>query len=83
MSNYRRIFIRMCISFRFMLNPTGNYIYQLADPDINFDWDTIEQVVKYITARSVCLALIMQSSSFPRQRLSPVPSAYRLLPLLE
>jgi hypothetical protein len=31
-----------------MLNPTGNYIYQLADPDINFDWETIEQVVKYI-----------------------------------
>ncbi|CAO0791694.1 unnamed protein product [Mucor circinelloides] len=28
-----------------MLNPTGNYIYQLADPDINFDWDTIEQVL--------------------------------------
>ncbi|KAL9546329.1 hypothetical protein MBANPS3_006716 [Mucor bainieri] len=32
-------------NFRFMLNPTGNYIYQLADPDINFDWDTIEQVL--------------------------------------
>jgi hypothetical protein len=28
-----------------MLNATGNYIYQLADPDINFDWETIEQVV--------------------------------------
>lgn len=28
-----------------MLNPMGNYIYQLADPDINFDWETIEQVV--------------------------------------
>lgn len=32
-------------SFRFMLNPAGDYIYQLADPDINFDWETIEQVV--------------------------------------
>ncbi|CEP17430.1 hypothetical protein [Parasitella parasitica] len=32
-------------SFRFMLNPSGNYIYQLADPDINFDWETIEQVL--------------------------------------
>jgi hypothetical protein len=31
-----------------MLNATGNYIYQLADPDINFDWDTIEQVVTYL-----------------------------------
>lgn len=40
------VFTLLC-SFRFMLNPTGNYIYQLADPDINFDWDTIEQVVKY------------------------------------
>lgn len=32
-------------NFRFMLNATGNYIYQLADPDINFDWETIEQVL--------------------------------------
>ncbi|CAO3655540.1 unnamed protein product [Mucor fragilis] len=32
-------------NFRFMLNPAGNYIYQLADPDINFDWETIEQVL--------------------------------------
>jgi hypothetical protein len=36
----------MKLSFRFMLNPTGNYIHQLADPDINFDWETIEQVVR-------------------------------------
>ncbi|KAI8890040.1 hypothetical protein K501DRAFT_169488 [Backusella circina FSU 941] len=28
-----------------MLNPNGNYIHQLADPDINLDWDTIEQVL--------------------------------------
>ncbi|KAI9343403.1 hypothetical protein BD770DRAFT_447427 [Pilaira anomala] len=32
-------------NFRFMLNAKGNYIYQLADPDINFDWETIEQVL--------------------------------------
>lgn len=42
-----------------MLNPAGNYIYQLADPDINFDWETIEQVVKYIIASSGCQVLIM------------------------
>ncbi|KAI7892732.1 uncharacterized protein EV154DRAFT_418037 [Mucor mucedo] len=28
-----------------MLNASGNYMYQLSDPDINFDWDTIEQVL--------------------------------------
>ncbi|KAI9250603.1 hypothetical protein BY458DRAFT_536264 [Sporodiniella umbellata] len=28
-----------------MLNPTGNYIIQLADPDFIFDWETIEQVL--------------------------------------
>ncbi|KAI8988363.1 hypothetical protein BDF20DRAFT_814509 [Mycotypha africana] len=28
-----------------MLNPAGNYVYQLADPDINFDWETIEQIL--------------------------------------
>ncbi|KAI7902709.1 uncharacterized protein BX663DRAFT_531243 [Cokeromyces recurvatus] len=32
-------------NFRFILNPIGDYIYQLADPDANFDWDTIEQVL--------------------------------------
>ncbi|KAG1142068.1 hypothetical protein G6F37_005211 [Rhizopus arrhizus] len=46
-------------NFRFMLNPTGNYIYQLADPDINFDWDTIEQVLissNEVQACPICLS---------------------------
>ncbi|OBZ83279.1 putative RING finger protein P8B7.23 [Choanephora cucurbitarum] len=41
-------------NFRFMLNPTGNYDFQLADPDINFDWDTIEQVLISSTEAQVC-----------------------------
>ncbi|KAI8973948.1 hypothetical protein BDB01DRAFT_419314 [Pilobolus umbonatus] len=35
----------MNANFRFILNPNGNYIQQLVDPDINFDWETIEQVL--------------------------------------
>ncbi|KAI8370306.1 hypothetical protein BD560DRAFT_329522 [Blakeslea trispora] len=37
-----------------MLNPTGNYDFQLADPDINFDWDTIEQVLISSTEAQAC-----------------------------
>lgn len=46
-------FFSFVFSFRFMLNATGNYIYQLADPDINFDWETIEQVVSFTRKRRV------------------------------
>lgn len=42
-----------------MLNPTGNYIYQLADPDINFDWETIEQVVKYYFCESFSFIVLI------------------------
>ncbi|KAI8085864.1 uncharacterized protein B0P05DRAFT_534029 [Gilbertella persicaria] len=41
-------------NFRFMLNPTGNYMFQLADPDTNFDWDTIEQVLISSTEAQAC-----------------------------
>ncbi|KAI8643066.1 hypothetical protein BD408DRAFT_451407 [Parasitella parasitica] len=37
-----------------MLNSTGNYIYQLADPDINFDWETIEQVLISSSETQLC-----------------------------
>lgn len=46
-------------NFRFMLNPAGNYIYQLADPDFIFDWDTIEQVLissNEVQACPICLS---------------------------
>ncbi|KAG1138686.1 hypothetical protein G6F38_010376 [Rhizopus arrhizus] len=41
-----------------MLNPTGNYFYQLIDPDVCFDWDTIEKVLvssSEVEACSICL----------------------------
>ncbi|KAG2229889.1 hypothetical protein INT48_001324 [Thamnidium elegans] len=41
-------------NFRFMLNASGNYMYQLADPDINFDWDTIEQVLISSSESQLC-----------------------------
>ncbi|KAG0164334.1 hypothetical protein DFQ30_010096 [Apophysomyces sp. BC1015] len=31
-------------NFRFLVNPRGDYMINLADPDSNFDWDNIEQV---------------------------------------
>jgi hypothetical protein len=40
-----------------MLNPNGNYIHQLADPDINLDWDTIEQVV---SLRRLLLVILLK-----------------------
>ncbi|PHZ12038.1 uncharacterized protein RHIMIDRAFT_139375 [Rhizopus microsporus ATCC 52813] len=47
-------------NFRFMLNPFGDYNYQLADPDINFDWDAVEQVIissNEVQACPICLSM--------------------------
>jgi hypothetical protein len=32
-------------SFRFLVNPTGDYTVNLADPDLPINWADIEQVV--------------------------------------
>ncbi|KAI9315287.1 hypothetical protein BX666DRAFT_1961215 [Dichotomocladium elegans] len=43
-------------NFRFLLDPLGDYTRQLADPDICFDWDEIEQVLGYgASSCPICL----------------------------
>ncbi|KAK9763520.1 hypothetical protein K7432_009718 [Basidiobolus ranarum] len=46
-------------NFRFLVNPTGDYTVQSVDPDVNINWEDIEQVV--ITSQSpvtcpICLS---------------------------
>ncbi|ORX92306.1 hypothetical protein K493DRAFT_263583 [Basidiobolus meristosporus CBS 931.73] len=46
-------------NFRFLVNPTGDYTVQSVDPDVNINWEDIEQVI--ITSQSpvtcpICLS---------------------------
>ncbi|CAO3668472.1 unnamed protein product [Rhizopus stolonifer] len=47
-----------------MLRPTGNYLDQLNQPDISFDWDTIEQVFVYSNqVKTCCICLSWPTSA--------------------
>ncbi|KAK9767242.1 hypothetical protein K7432_003120 [Basidiobolus ranarum] len=46
-------------NFRFLVNPTGDYTVQLADPDVSIQWEDIEQVVitsQSLTTCPICLS---------------------------
>lgn len=70
--------LKIIDSFRFMLNPFGDYNYQLADPDINFDWDAVEQVVNN-DPTALISGLTLFSRSCLLTRFKPVLSVYQCL----
>jgi hypothetical protein len=44
--DYTRANDHPSFSFRFVVKPFGNYLTNIIEPDSNFDWDSIEQVVR-------------------------------------
>lgn len=55
-------------------------MYQLSDPDINFDWDTIEQVVSFFPFHSsIPLINSVPFSLFLPRKINHVQFVYPLL----